>query len=774
MKKYILLSSFFFIFGYEAYSQCAIIDSLERVRKPDEITNIQVDIQNQLSIEYASLNKKKSLDLASKALYEAQKLEYKKGEALALINKASVQYAVNPLSLDEVISYYTKALAIYNKIGDEKLTAAATRSYASFYESIAYSKKDYLDSATKYYEEAYRIFEKLSESQQAAEVAGNIAEVYFEKGDDEQARVYSEKSIDARPDTQFSSARIIKKSLDEQAASQKKFITYQYLGISLLLILILSLIIWVAQSKKANRLLQKQKADLAEKNNEINRQNAEIEKRNKDIQETMLTLENRNKEIDRQNKEILLQQTEIEMRNIELGEKNEELKQQQEEILTQRDNLEKQSLELSEQADELQKSYETITILSRIGQSITSTLDYKEIFDTFYGYVTHLMPADGFRVSEYLPEYNVLEYRFNTELQKKKPLIKVSMDEENNPAVWCIKNARSIMVNKKSDLNHYDLDEYSINPVFNSMIYFPMLKDGKPTGVIGVYCKQENAYNLRNMEMIKTLSAYTEIALQNAKTYEILNAAQQQLVEAEKMAALGNLVAGVAHEINTPVGICVTAASKLETKTKDFNELFQGGGMKKSDLVEYLNTVGQGNKILLSNLTRAADLVQGFKRVAVEQSNENKRVFNLKVYLEETIMALKAELKNRPYDITLDSEDIEINSFAGAFSQILTNLVMNSLIHGFKGKDSGHIRIDCKQRNKDVVLIYSDDGNGMTKEVLDKIYEPFFTTNREGGGTGLGMNIVYNLVVQKLGGKLNVESVPGNGVKFTFEVPMNI
>ena len=238
------------------------------------------------------------------------------------------------------------------------------------------------------------------------------------------------------------------------------------------------------------------------------------------------------------------------------------------------------------------------------------------------------------------------------------------------------------------------------------------------------------------------------------------------------MAALGSLVAGVAHEINTPVGICVTAASRMDTKTTEFVKIFQTPGqMKKTDLTDFLEVTKEGNKILLTNLRRAADLVQSFKRVAVEQSNESKRVFNLKIYLEETILALGPELKNKPYKVHLELEDVEINNHPGAFSQIITNLIINSLIHGFKNKTEGNIHLRTTLKNKVLYMVYSEDGNGMTAEVLGKMYEPFFTTNREGGGSGLGMNIVYNLIVQKIGGKIQAESSPNKGVVFTFEIP---
>ncbi|MEO1653576.1 MAG: ATP-binding protein, partial [Bacteroidota bacterium] len=607
----------------------------------------------------------------------------------------------------------------------------------------------------------------------SSEVANNIAEVYFEKGEDDEAFEYSKLSLEGI-DTQFSKARIVKKFLQKQSNQRARFNYLFMAAIALLSFLMILLFRGIIKTRKTNLLLERQKKDLQEKNDEISQQKKEIENQKQNIQETLNQLQARNKEIDRQYKQILLQQEEIEMRNDELKEKNEELKQTQEEIQSQRDNLAKQAKEMEVQAEELRKSNETITILSRIGQGITSTLNTNEIFDTFYGYVTQLMPADGFRVSEYNSVKGELQYKFNTESQMKKPLIRVSMDEENNPAVWCVKNKRPILVNTKKDLEHYNMDTYSINPRFNSMIYYPLFQDNEVIGAVGVYSRQNNAFDHHHIGMIKTLASYTTIALKNAATYELLNAAQEQLVESEKMAALGNLVAGVAHEINTPVGICVTAASRLDSKTKELKSLYKEGKMKRKNLEDFLEVNQEGNQIILSNLTRAADLVQGFKRVAVEQSSENKRVFNLKTYLEETVLALNPEFKNKPYKIELDAEEeIEINSYAGAFSQIITNLAMNSLIHGFRDKEAGTIGIKARKNGQFLELIYHDDGNGMTEEVKNKIFEPFFTTNRDGGGTGLGMNIVYNLTVQKLGGKLALESELGEGTRFTFEIPLN-
>ncbi len=756
-------------------AQCNRVDSLRTALARTASNEDRIDLYNALAEGHFELGEiQLSNQYARQAYNLAGMMEEKAGTGRALLNQANIAYQMSDnTDLNVAINLYQKSLHVFEELDDKSLLAYGYSSYARFYREYSYLKLDeYLDSAALYYEKAYALYTEMNNKPKAQEVAGSLAEVFFEAGDQEKAFEYSEKSIQSTG-TAFNKASIIQKSLNAQAEAQKRFTIFLAVGLGVVLILMFLFIRLMFETRQKNLLLEEQKANLATKNAEIRKQNELIEDQKQKIQLSMDNLQEQHKKVDKQYKQILLQQEEIEIRNAELGEKNEELKQQQEEILSQRDNLGKQALELEEQTNALQKSYETIAILSRIGQSITSTLDFQEVLNTFYGYVNELMPADGFRVSKYIPEKNHIEYMFNTELQKKKPLIKVSMNEDTNPAIWTIKNSRVIMINNKSELQGFGLDSYSVNPLFNSMIYQPLVQDGKTIGAVGVYSRSKDAYDHQHINTIKTLASYVNIALKNSETYEILNAAQEQLVESEKMAALGNLVAGVAHEINTPVGICVTAASRLDSKTQNFQSLYQGGKMKRKDLSEYLDTVEQGNRIIVTNLKRAADLVQGFKRVAVEQSSEDRRVFNLKEYLEETIMALNPEFKNKPYAVSLDADDnLEINSYAGAYSQIVTNLVMNSLIHGFKGREKGEIRMKARKEYNTLIFEYTDNGNGMSEEIKNRVFEPFFTTNRDGGGTGLGMNILYNLVVQKLGGKIDLNSKLGQGVHFKFEIPL--
>jgi len=247
---------------------------------------------------------------------------------------------------------------------------------------------------------------------------------------------------------------------------------------------------------------------------------------------------------------------------------------------------------------------------------------------------------------------------------------------------------------------------------------------------------------------------------------------QDKLVHTEKMASLGSLVAGVAHEINTPVGIGVTASSLLEEKTRQINSLHASGKMKRSDLEKYLKTANDASASILLNLNQAADLIRSFKQVAVDQSNEERRSFRVKEYINNVLLSLRPKLKKTTHHVQVECpENLKINSYPGAFSQIVTNLVMNSLLHGFSGIDRGEIQIKFLKTDADYLLTYSDNGVGMDANTCRNIFDPFFTTKRASGGTGLGMHIVFNLVTQTLNGKINCKSEPGKGTFYAIKIP---
>ena len=253
---------------------------------------------------------------------------------------------------------------------------------------------------------------------------------------------------------------------------------------------------------------------------------------------------------------------------------------------------------------------------------------------------------------------------------------------------------------------------------------------------------------------------------------ERLQATQTQLVQSEKMASLGALVAGIAHEINTPVGIGVTAASTLQARASQIKLKYEKDNLTRSELERFLETANDAGDIILNNLQRAADLIQSFKRVAVDQSSNERRVFPLKRYLGEVLQSLAPKLKHGGHSVTVDCpDDLQMDSYPGVLAQILTNFVSNSLLHAFGTEPNGHITIAAHLDGDEVVLRCADDGKGIAPDNLARIFDPFFTTKRGSGGTGLGLHIVYNLVTKTLGGSIRAESVPGQGMAILTRIP---
>ena len=250
-------------------------------------------------------------------------------------------------------------------------------------------------------------------------------------------------------------------------------------------------------------------------------------------------------------------------------------------------------------------------------------------------------------------------------------------------------------------------------------------------------------------------------------TIENLKNTQDKLIEAEKMASLGGLVAGVAHEINTPIGIGITGITHLLRLTDDLKKLLSDDNLSKKEFDEYLSMSEEISKLINSNLNRTAQLVKSFKQVAVDQTNEEKREFNVKDYIDEILFSINSLTKKAKINIDVKCDDkIKINSYPGAVSQIITNMIINSIRHGFKEKENGKISIDITKSDDGIMLKYKDNGQGILEENLNKIFDPFFTTNREEGGTGLGLNIIYNIITNTLKGTIKCISKRGHGVEF--------
>jgi len=269
------------------------------------------------------------------------------------------------------------------------------------------------------------------------------------------------------------------------------------------------------------------------------------------------------------------------------------------------------------------------------------------------------------------------------------------------------------------------------------------------------------------LEMRKARDS-AETALRN------LRETQASLIEAEKLAALGRLVAGVAHEVNNPVGISLTVASALERKTANFTAEVGRGDLRRSSLNDFLATSRDASSQLVANLNRAAELIQSFKQVAADRNYSDQRSFDLADLTEQVVMSLRPGL--RKHNLTLNVEcqpNLTMNSYPGPYGQVLTNLFLNAVAHAFPDGRAGTIEIQARACGKDnVEIIFSDNGCGMSLDVRRRAFDPFFTTRRDQGGTGLGLHIVYSVVTNRLGGRLDLDSEPGRGTRIRILLPL--
>ena len=324
----------------------------------------------------------------------------------------------------------------------------------------------------------------------------------------------------------------------------------------------------------------------------------------------------------------------------------------------------------------------------------------------------------------------------------------------------------------------------------------PMLLGDRVYGVIIVQSYDASVmYTQADLDILAFMTSHVAVAIarmqadrairrakealeeQNAALNSALTAlkdAQSELVRQEKLASLGRLVAGVAHEINTPLGICVTATSHLVQELKLTREDMAAGTLDEDGLNQFFEIVDQSLRIMTTNTQRAAALVRSFKQVAVDQSSDDIRNFNLRKYLDEVLLSLQPKLKGKPIKIEIDCPpDITLDSFPGAVSQIITNMVVNSLVHGYAEGQGGTIKIVGQLDGGQVRFDYSDDGAGMDAETLKQLFDPFFTTKRGSGGSGLGAHILYNLVTGALGGTVKVDSAPGQGLQYKLRFPQS-
>jgi signal transduction histidine kinase len=285
----------------------------------------------------------------------------------------------------------------------------------------------------------------------------------------------------------------------------------------------------------------------------------------------------------------------------------------------------------------------------------------------------------------------------------------------------------------------------------------------------------DDALRAAHSHLAQGNAALQEKNRQLEMTLNYLGIAQGELVRQEKLASLGALVAGIAHEVNTPLGICLTAVSLLVEETKQLRQTFPEDQPVDENLQAFFKSSDELLRVLTANAQRASGLIRSFKQVAVDQSSEDIRDIALAECIEDTLRSLRPKFKRTRHTIEVACDpDIRLRSVPGALSQVITNLVINSITHAFENTEEGHIRVAVRSDDTRVTIDYQDNGSGMAPAALRRLFEPFYTTKRGQGGSGLGANIVYNLVTTKLGGTIAVDSPRGKGLRYIIRLPLEL
>ncbi len=320
-----------------------------------------------------------------------------------------------------------------------------------------------------------------------------------------------------------------------------------------------------------------------------------------------------------------------------------------------------------------------------------------------------------------------------------------------------------------------------------SFVYCPMMRDGVSLGSIGVSRKEAARFTPHDIQLLRTFADQAVIAISTvelfqevqdrtrelSKSLDDLRRAKDRLVQTEKFTALGRLVSGVAHEINTPVGNSLTVASTFIGKTDRFEADVASDNVRRSKLNEYLAASREAASQIMSNLNHAVDLIQSFKAVAAERNMSDRTAFDLGQVTEQVVRSLRSGLRRHDLAFRVDCEPhLAMNSNPGAYGQVLSNLVLNSAAHAFPDETRGSVHIATRSFDKDnVEILVSDDGCGMNQDIQRQAFDPFFTTRRDQGRVGLGLHIVYNIVTNRLGGRIDLDTKPGEGTRIRIIVP---
>jgi len=423
-------------------------------------------------------------------------------------------------------------------------------------------------------------------------------------------------------------------------------------------------------------------------------------------------------------------------------------------------------------AELLQQSSDTLERLGTIGQEITSQLDKENVFAAIERHVHGLLDTTSFSIYMMDADGQGLTSVYDIEEGVRLPSDRVHISDTQSYSVRCVRERRELLVDFADMVTKPNYVPGTLATM--SALFAPLAITDRVLGVMTIQSTRAHAYAENERLIFRTLCAYTAIALDNAVAYSHLRDAKNQLVVQEKLAALGSLVAGVAHELNTPIGNSLLTASTLQENTAVLEAAAAGGTMRRSALSDYIASTQEGLELVIRGLHSAGELVQSFKQVAVDRATEQRRSFDLLRTSQEVVATLQRGVQRAGHKLTMDMEpDILLDSYPGPYGQVLTNLINNALLHAFEGRQGGTMHLHAQRlRPSQVEIRFTDDGVGIAPENLSRVFDPFFTTKLGKGGSGLGMSISYNIVTSLFGGEMAVSSVLGQGSCFTLRLPL--
>lgn len=459
------------------------------------------------------------------------------------------------------------------------------------------------------------------------------------------------------------------------------------------------------------------------------------------------------------------------------------------ELVLEKDAAECRKREAERQREAADEARRNIALLSDIGRRLTANLDTEAIMATLYEHVQVLMDAPVFFVCLARGDGALLELPYAVvEGRRCRPPARARR-EAGQLAAWCIEHAREVFINdlgSESEPYLPGVDPAQVaaaalpcepgapaGPLPQSLLYVPVMVGQRVLGALSVQSFAPHAYQRVHLDMLRTLAAYVGVAFDNAETYRQLKDAQVQLAAQEKMVSLGSLVAGVAHELNTPIGNSLLMASTLHDKTLELAGGLEQGALRRSELAGYLKAARESSELMVRSLHGAAELVNSFRQVSVDQASVQRRRFELARACGEIVATMMNKVRRAGHLLEIEVPDgILMDSYPGPLGQVLINLVDNALLHAFEGP-GGRMRLSAGLLGQDWVRIaFHDDGRGIPAEHLARVFDPFFTTRMGQGGTGLGLNIAHTIATTLLGGSIRVESGAGLGTLFVLELPL--